>query len=52
MKPIDTLLKAILVAACLAGAAGTAFAAQGDTAQADPKVDCKKSPNHPDCDKK
>jgi hypothetical protein len=45
-------LFSILLAAFLAGSAGIAAAqgAGGDTAQK-PPVDCKKTPDHPDCKK-
>ena len=42
----------ILLAACLGGYGGSVLAA-GDTTQADqPKVDCKKYPEHQDCKNK
>jgi hypothetical protein len=51
MTPKDTLRKlfAIVLAACFAGLAGTAWAAPDTPGQSDQKVDCKKLPNHPDC---
>jgi len=51
MAPKQALLKIvpIVVAACLGSFAGSVIAA-GDTTRADqPKVDCKKYPEHRDC---
>lgn len=51
MAPKQALLKIvpILLAACLGGYGGSVIAA-GDTTRADqPKVDCKKYPEHRDC---
>ncbi|MGB8435676.1 MAG: hypothetical protein WCE38_15585 [Burkholderiales bacterium] len=51
MAPKQALLKVvpIVVAACIGGFGGSVLAA-GDTTSADqPKVDCQKTPQHPDC---
>ena len=49
MKPKDTLRKtlAIVLAACFTALAGAAFA--GSDTPGEQKVDCKKTPSHPDC---
>jgi hypothetical protein len=53
MTTKDTLRRtfAMVLAACFTALAGAAFAGSDRPGQTDKKVDCKQTPNHPDCRK-